>query len=657
MCGVAGVLDARTYGSSAGLEHPVAAMTATLAHRGPDASGVWCDSSAGVGLGHRRLSIIDLSPTGGQPMHSADGRFVLTYNGEIYNASELRAALTARGGTFRGHSDTEVLLEGCAAWGVRACLEQVIGMFAFALWDRTTRTLTLARDRLGIKPLYWAALPHLFLFGSELKALQAHPDWSSDIDRGALASYLRWGYVPAPRSIWSQARKLEPGQLLTVAAGAEPRLERYWDLANVVRDGQAAVYPGPPEQALDQLHDLLSDAVARRMVADVPLGAFLSGGIDSSTVVALMQAQSHRRVRTYSIGFREQGYDESSHARAIARHLGTDHTELFVEPRDALELVPRMTDWFDEPFADASQLPTYLLAGLTRDHVTVALSGDGGDELFAGYGHYSHTLKLWRQLSQVPTPVLGLGRRAVRMLSPAGWDRILNRLPRHLRPHGGGDRLHTAADHLTALRDLQALYQLVLSKWPTPAALVADGAESPAGWQEARRDEGFDLLTRLQLIDGLAYLPDDILTKVDRTTMAVGLEARVPLLDHRVVAFAFTLPRALMRRDGGSKWPLRQILYRYVPRALVDRPKMGFGVPLDVWLRGPLRAWAESLLAADRLAQEGLEPEPIRRAWRQHLAGERNEQYRLWTVLTLQAWLERDRCTPPAPAPAYASVG
>lgn len=627
-------------------------MTSSLAHRGPDDSGVWLDQSAGIALGHCRLAIVDLSAAGRQPMCSADGRFVISYNGEVYNTAELRAELEAAGHVFRGHSDTEVIVEGCSAWGVDRCVEQLIGMFAFAVWNRRTRTLALVRDRVGIKPLYWAASQNLLLFGSELKALRAHPGWRGEIDRDALAGYLRHGYVQAPRSIYRGAHKLEPGCILTVQPGAPPRITRYWDLRQIAGAAARQDFGLDAEATVDHLATLLRDAVGRRMVADVPLGAFLSGGIDSSTVTALMQVQSDRPIRTFSIGFHETRFNEATHAKAIAAHLGTAHTELYVDPSDALAVIPRLPEWFDEPLADPSEIPTYLLARMTRRDVTVALSGDGGDELFGGYARYFDTLRRWRRFRWMPTLVWQAAGAATRALPDPAWDRVFAALRLPARIESAGHRLQRAAATFASFDSGDAVYRHLASLWSRPEEVVPDARE-PKGvlWDRALATEIPDLFSRLRLFDLLSYLPDDILAKVDRATMAVSLEARVPLLDHRVIEFAIRVPTALHLRDGKGKWLLRQVLYRHVPKALVDRPKQGFTVPIDAWLRGTLRDWAEALLAPRRLEREGwLSAEPVRIVWQRHLSGAYNEGPGLWAVLMFQAWLEHESASLPARA-------
>ncbi len=643
MCGIAGMVDWRAATSADALRSIADAMIETVRHRGPDAGDVWVEAEGGVALGQRRLAIIDLSPGGAQPMHSADRRFVITFNGEIYNYRDIRRELQAAGHSMRSDSDTEVLLEACALWGVEAAIERAIGMFAFALWDRKTRSLTLARDRLGIKPLYYAASPERILFASQLKAFRPAPHWKPTIDEDAVVGYLRHAYIAQPRTIYREAEKLAPGHILTLREGSTSSPKCFWDLRGIAVAGQRRNDPVPdPREAADRLDALLRDSVKLRMIADVPLGAFLSGGIDSSTVVALMQAQSTRAVKTFSIGFHESGYDEAQCAKQVAAHLGTDHTEFYVEPRHALDVIPHLADWFDEPFADPSQIPTYLVSELTRKHVTVALSGDGGDELFAGYNRYVWAERLARAVNLVPRPLRGASAAALRALAPQTWNRLFGYVPAAWRPALPGDKLHK----ITTLLDNpqpDAIYRRLVSQWERPEEVAAAGRE-PRGpmWDPTIARDFHDLVPRMQFLDMITYLPDDILTKVDRATMAVGLEGRVPLLDHRVVAYSWSLPLDFKLRGGRSKWLLRQVLDRYVPRSLIDRPKMGFGVPIDAWLRGPLREWAESLLAPARLASDGfVRVEPVRRAWREHLEGSRNWQYPLWTVLMLQAWRAR----------------
>ncbi|MDO8310695.1 MAG: asparagine synthase (glutamine-hydrolyzing), partial [Sideroxyarcus sp.] len=533
----------------------------------------------------------------------SSGRFVIAFNGEIYNHLELRKELEAlgRAPSWRGHSDTETLLAGFEVWGIEATIKKSIGMFAIALWDRQERTLTLARDRMGEKPLYFGwqgdGERRSFLFGSELKALKAHPVFSAGIDRGALCLLLRHNYIPAPYSIYQGISKLEPGCLLSISLDQpEPKIWKYWDTLEVARDGIKNRFAGTPDEAVDALEQLAKDAVRQQMMADVPLGAFLSGGIDSSTVVALMQTQSSRPVKTFTIGFNESGYNEAEHAKAVAQHLGTDHTELYVTPQQAMDVIPRLPSLYCEPFADSSQIPTFLVSQLARQHVTVSLSGDAGDELFCGYNRYRLTNSLWRKLSAVPAPLRSLAAKGITAISPDKWDRMARFLPGSARHSTMGDKLHKGASVL-ASRTVDDLYLGMVSHLRDPAAWVIGGKEPST--QLSRHHLELDELNaveRMMALDAISYLPDDILAKVDRAAMGVSLESRVPFLDHRVVEFAWSLPLEYKLRDGQTKWPLRQVLYRHVPRELIDRPKMGFGIPIDHWLRGPLRDWAETLL-------------------------------------------------------------
>lgn len=642
MCGIAG------YWQSNGLVVPQLAisMAQRLVNRGPDDDGVWIDVQAGIALAHRRLSILDLSPAGHQPMHSGSGRYVIVFNGEIYNHADLRAQLDGCNASlaWHGHSDTEVLLAAIEAWGLDYALRRCVGMFALALWDRRECALFLARDRLGEKPLYYGwqgpGEQRVFLFGSELKALRAHPAFQSVVDPAALAEFMRYGYVPTPRSIYRGIHKLPPGTWLRVSPDSGP--VPYWSLSNVIERGRQSPFIGTKTEAITALRHTLGAAIAGQKLADVALGAFLSGGIDSSTVVALMQAQSAQPVRTFTIGFGEARYDEADQARAVAHHLGTEHTEWRVTPEDACAVIPRLPELYDEPFADSSQIPTLILCQLTRSRVTVALSGDGGDELFGGYNRY-----LWtRRQRRFPYPLRSLASTAFGSLAPARWDRLYEALhpllPGGLKVRMPGDKAHKLAGVLTE-REAIGLYRYLVSTWDDPAGLVIgateDGAAALAQNWAALADLDSDE-HRMMALDTLTYLSDDILCKVDRAAMGVSLETRVPMLDHRVVEFAWSLPLSLKVRDGQGKWLLRQVLDRYVPRALIDRPKMGFAVPIDDWLRGPLRAWAEDLLAESRLRQDGyLRPGPVRRVWEEHLSGRRNWQAKIWTVLMFQAWL------------------
>jgi asparagine synthase (glutamine-hydrolysing) len=654
MCGFTGFLelsctDAGNVGSL------LASMGESIRSRGPDSSDTWLDASSGIGLSHRRLAVVDLSPAGGQPMHSATGQYVIAYNGEIYNHLDIRAELGAVGAApaWRGHSDTETLLAAFEAWGVETTLQKTIGMFAFALWDKTTRSLTLARDRLGEKPLYYGyqgqGVNRVFLFGSELKALKTHPAFAADIDRGALCLFLRFNYVPAPYSIYQCIAKLEPGCYLTVSlAQPEPKISKYWSAVEAAKTGVAKQFAGSPEQAVNALEVLARDAVKKQMMADVPLGAFLSGGVDSSTVVALMQSQSMRPVKTFTIGFDEDGYNEALHAKAVAKHLGTDHTELYATPKQAMDVIAQLPGLYCEPFADSSQIPTFLVSRLARQHVTVSLSGDGGDELFAGYNRYQLTSQLWRKLSRLPTPLRRAVAAGIKSVPPSSWTNAAAWLPgvkRHFALAGLGDKLHKAAGVL-ASKSVDALYLGLVSQVQTPTSWVKCAAgfvEPPTKLSGNQPNlDGLNDVERMMALDAVAYLPDDILCKVDRAGMGVSLEGRVPFLDHRVFEFAWQLPLNYKLRDGQTKWPLRQVLYRHVPKELIERPKMGFGIPLHDWLRGPLRAWSEELINAERLEKEGyFYSAPIRAMWQEHLSGKRNWAHHLWSILMFQAWLEQ----------------
>jgi asparagine synthase (glutamine-hydrolysing) len=661
MCGIAGFVGGRFDNGGQSARASLGRMTGAIAYRGPDSAGAWLEPEHKVALGHRRLAILDLSPAGEQPMTSPSGRFVTVYNGEIYNHLELRERLP---GPWRGHSDTETLLAAIEAWGLEETLKQCAGMFALALWDRREKALILARDRLGEKPLYYgwqgAGADAAFLFGSELKALAGHPAFRREIDRQALALFTRFNYVPAPHSIYAGIAKLPPGTFLTLRAGEKvPAITTYWSAAEVAASGAAEPLDIGPEEAVDALERVLGKAVSQQMISDVPLGAFLSGGIDSSTIVALMQAQSSRPVKSYSIGFDVPAYNEAEHAAAVARHLGTDHTELYVRPEDALAVIPSLPSIYDEPFADASQVPTLLVSRLARREVTVALSGDGGDELFAGYNRYRLAARNWARISKLPRPLRRAAARGMVALSPEQWNKVAVALapilPASLRLSGPGEKVHKVARGL-ASASADELYQGLVSSWREPADVVIGGAEPPTlGADTLARLDGLGTCERMMALDMLTYLPDDILAKVDRAAMSVSLETRVPLLDHRVVEFAWRLPLDLKLRGDETKWVLRQLLYRHVPRALIERPKMGFGIPIDSWLRGPLREWAEGLIGERRLRSEGyFRPEPIRAAWDAHQSGRANLQYHLWAILMFQSWLEGQ--TAPEAAAGLAAV-
>jgi asparagine synthase (glutamine-hydrolysing) len=615
-------------------------MGNTLAHRGPDDSGIFFDKSAGLGLSFRRLSIIDLTAEGHQPMVSASGRYTIIFNGEVYNYEAIRAELGTQ--RWRGHSDTEVMLAAIERWGLGAAVGRFVGMFAFALWDSFERRLHLVRDRIGIKPLYCGHVEGSFVFASELKAIRAFPGFKAAIDRNSLAAYVRCSYVPAPHSIYEGIHKLPAGHILTLSsAEASPVLNAYWSAEEVALTGSASQARGGDKEIIEQLHEKLADAVRLRMIADVPLGAFLSGGIDSSTVVALMQSQSSRPVKTFTIGFHEDQYNEATHARKIAEHLGTEHTEFFVTPQDALDVVPLLPSMYDEPFADSSQIPTHLVSKLARRHVTVALSGDGGDELFCGYPRYDFVQSLWNALRRIPGPIARTTAKLMHLVPSALINNTAGRLPlpRRLR-QAPGEKLHRLADHLLA-QDPAEIYLRAITMWSDPSSVVLNSHEYQSVPQAiCKFAEMPDVRQMAMLTDLTNYLPDDILTKVDRASMAIGLEARVPLLDHRVVEFAWRLPLHFKVRDGKTKWALRQLLYQHVPAELVERPKMGFGVPVDLWLRGPLRGWAEDMLTPEKLGRHGLfSVEPIRKKWKEHVSGARDWHYLLWPVLMFQAWM------------------
>lgn len=643
MCGIVGLLG-RPGEAGADVE-TIRRMASALVHRGPDDEGIWSDAEAGIALAHRRLAIVDLSPAGHQPMFSHCGRYVIVFNGEIYNHASIRAELDTEGApAWRGHSDTEVLLAAIVRWGLRQALGKCVGMFALALWDRTERTLVLARDRIGEKPLYYGRIGKLFGFASELKALRAHPCWAAEVDRNALALLMRHNYVPAPYTIYQGFLKLRPGHFLVLDhASKEPRVEAYWKASEAASRGHDNPFGGTPEDAVEALDKLLRQSLEGQMMADVPLGAFLSGGIDSSTVAAVMQSMSARPIRTFTIGFHQPDYNEAEHAREVARHLGTDHTELYITEREAMDVIPRLPEIYCEPFSDSSQIPTYLVSKLARQHVTVSLSGDAGDELFSGYTRYSLAESFWNKLSRVPALLRRAAAGLATMPPPAVYDRLAGSLmqfmPERRRQTRLGDKVHKAAG-LLSLGTPGEVYLHLCSHWSAPEQLVLGAREMPTmltGYEPLPDLAGN--VERMMFTDLVSYLPDDILVKVDRAAMAVSLETRVPFLDHRIVEFALSLPLSILRAGNAPKWPLRQILHKHVPRQLVERPKMGFGVPIDSWLRGELREWAEDLLSERRLKSEGFfDPALIRQAWSEHLSGQRNHQYLLWDVLMFQGW-------------------
>lgn len=651
MCGLAGLLSTAGFTRDELSDH-AHRMIGPIAHRGPDDRGVWMDEQAGIAIGFRRLSILDLSPQGRQPMRSPSGRFRIAFNGEIYNFADLRRELESHGFILQGQSDTEVILAGFEQWGIRRAVQRFIGMFAIAVWDLQRRELTLVRDRLGKKPLYVYREPGLITFGSELKALFAGPSFDRAIDRTALASYLRYLCVPSPKTIFAHAIKLQPAHMMTVTDpdAPLPASREYWSLEQAARDGLAHPLTGSEDEAIDQLDQLLGEAVRCRLRSDVPLGALLSGGIDSSTVVALMQEASARPVKTYTIGFVEQAFDEGRHAARVAEHLGTDHSELRLVPEDVQALVPRLAGIFDEPFADPSQLPTLLVSQLARQQVTVALCGDGGDELFGGYNRYVYGAQILARVNRIPRVVrqpVGAGLGSV---SAPAWDRLHHLTAARVSgvPHEHfGERVHKLG-HLLNAGSMGDMYRSLLSAWQHPESLLAGqwlADDRPGGDVTERILDGAEpahVLDRMMLADQLMYLPDDLLAKVDRASMAMSLEVRAPLLDHRVVELSWRLPRPLKVRGAVGKWILRQVLYRRLPKHVVERPKMGFSVPIDQWLRGPLRGWAESLLFCDeRRGSEWLDRTAVARTWKDLHVGRPRAGTAVWAAVMLQAWRAR----------------
>lgn len=642
MCGFTGFIDLKRRMAPAERERIARAMGDAIAHRGPDDWGVHSEPDGGVVFSFRRLSIIDLTAAGHQPMVSASGRSVIVFNGEIYNADDMRQELVAAGQRFRGHSDTEATLEAFERWGVDKVLPRLVGMFAIAWYDRRNGRLTLIRDRLGKKPLYFGTVGDTLFFGSQPKSFFQHPDWKPEVDRSSVAAFMRYGYLPAPRSIYRGLEILRPAERVDIEGGCIAARGLYWDVRKLAAAAQSKPHQLSDAEAKGELETRMREAVRQRLVSDVPLGAFLSGGIDSSTITALMQKESSRPVKTFSIGFDEAEYDESKHAAAIAKHLGTEHHELVVRPADALDVIPRMAEYYDEPFADASQVPTYLLCKLTRQHVTVALSGDGGDELLAGYSRYRIANEILAGTRTIPRALRPAAARFIERMPDTVWQNLEPLVPKRYGSSPLAQRVRKLAD-LLDLGAEERVFQGIVGQWPEPNRLVpgAHHEDDPI-WTGALAAELPDPTRRFQMLDTLTYLPDNILVKVDRASMAVALEARVPLLDHRVVEFTLGLPGHMLMRNGETKWLLRQVLYDHVPRALLDRPKTGFMMPIDQWLRGPLRDWAEELLDEKQLEADGiLDPKLIRDTWAQHLSGQINWQYRLWCILMFQAWKQR----------------
>ncbi len=650
MCGIAGFWKNTSIQSTDWLKKTASTMANTLAHRGPDDSGIWVDEEVGIAFGHRRLSIIDVSDAGHQPMISADGRFVVTYNGEVYNFQELRQQLEKKSHCFKGDSDTEVMLAAFVQWGVEASVKKFNGMFAFAVWDRLDRLLWLARDRIGEKPLYFGVQNGTFFFASELKAIRTHPQFEPRIDRNALASFLRFSYVPAPYSIYKGVRKLLPGHCISLKFPTDTsQSQPYWSLENVVKKGLQNPFSGSEEEAINELEKRLKKTVKSRMVSDVPLGAFLSGGIDSSTIVALMQSESDRPINTFTVGFREQKFNEAVHANKVAQHLGTNHTELYVTHREAMDVIPKLPEMYDEPFADSSQIPTHLISALSRKHVTVALSGDGGDELFAGYNRYLIAERLWKVASRIPNALKNITADLVAGISPESIERFYGKiegiLPRRMKVSLPTEKFYKLASVLRATSSPQAVYKRIVSIIHTPEKFLKSSNELPTtldsktSWQEID-----DTVLTMVYLDLMTYHPDDILQKVDRAAMSVSLETRVPYLDHNLVEFIISLPLDMKIRNGSNKWVLRKVLYRHLPQKLMERPKMGFAVPVGDWIKESMREWTESLINEKQLEEESyLNAQAVDEMWQQHLSGKFNHTHELWNILMFQAWLRNSQ--------------
>ena len=637
MCGIVGYWNKQGANVST-----VEQMALRIQHRGPDSAGTWLNKEGELAMAHRRLAVLDLSPAGHQPMLSPCERYSLVFNGEIYNHLTIRTDLEREGGAFewRGHSDTETLLAALRHWGLKKTLKQLNGMFAFALWDSQEKSLCLARDRMGEKPLYYGHNNGCFFFGSELKAFKAHPQWQAEVDRDALALFMRHNTVPAPWSIYKGIKKLSPAHyvVITDLGRQVSKPYCYWNLVEIAE--QEAV-TDDAESLTDGLDSLLRESIKSRMASDVPLGAFLSGGFDSTIVTALMQAQSTKPIKTFTIGFNEQGYNEATHAKAVAKHLGTEHTELYVTPADAMAVIPQLPSIWDEPFSDSSQIPTLLVSQLARKDVTVSLSGDGGDELFCGYSRYELGNNIWSKLKLLPLPARQLMASFMQVFPGKSVEYLMQFLPKQFQIPHFADRLPKFAGVIKR-KSAAGYYQNFISHWKHPDQLVLGATEPETIFNHSDRQPKLtDFREQMMFLDSVTYLPDDILTKVDRASMAVSLEARVPLLDHRVVEFAWKLPMSMKYKNGKGKHILREVLYRYVPRELMERPKMGFGVPIDEWLRGPLREWGEELLSEKRLREEGFfNPVPIRKMWQEHVSGKRRWHYYLWDVLMFQAWLD-----------------
>ena len=630
MCGIVGFWNFANTDNKLVLENLALKMAEQIAYRGPDSTGAWADEEHGIAFGHRRLAIVDLSPDGHQPMISASGRYIISYNGEVYNFKELRKELEAKGIKFKSNCDTEVIIEAIEEWGIKQACQKFIGMFAFSVWDNKEKCLYLVRDRMGIKPLYYGTINDMLFFGSELKPFREHAKWRPEINHDALQEYFRFNYIPTPLSIYKGIKKVVPGTIIKISDAHKIMVEPFWSLYEVVENNHNKM---SEQDALEQLEALLTDAVGRRMIADVPLGAFLSGGVDSSLVVALMQKQSTVPIKTFSIGFHEKDYNEAHYAKNVAKHLGADHQELYLHVNDAAKVIPNLRHMYDEPFADSSQIPTFLVSQLACKHVKVALSGDGGDELFAGYNRYTFADQYWNKLSKIPRPLRKLAGSALMALPPSSWDRLLSKY------NNAGDKIHKLAGAMASHSGMN-FYQSVNSYWQNPHELVLNSKQK--AYPISDMPEGLNLIEQMQYQDSLQYLPDDILTKVDRASMSVSLEARVPLIDHRVVEMSWQLPQSMKIRNGQSKWALREILYKHVPKELIERPKMGFGVPIGNWMRGSIKEWMLDTLSKDNIIKDGLlNYAPIEEKINEHMSGKRNWQNQLWGLLMFQDWYNK----------------
>ena len=650
MCGICGFFSKSPSSSS----DSIFKMNSAISHRGPDDSGTWHDQNMGIVFGHQRLAVIDLSVSGHQPMKSSSGRYMLIYNGEIYNHLDIRKKIEKKFALkkWQGSSDTETLLEAIEVFGFEQTLKEIVGMFAFVIWDKKLRNLILARDRMGEKPLYfgWQGQGDnaVFLFGSELKALKAHPGFKGEVNRDALALLLRHNCIPAPYSIYKDIKKLLPGHFLKLneadlRSALLPNSKQFWSLTDIAQSGVKNPILKNSQSTISELDKLLRQSIKQQMVSDVPLGAFLSGGVDSSTVVALMQAQSSQPIKTFTVGFNEDGYNEAEQAKAVAKHLGTDHTEIYISAKEAMSVIPKLPSLYDEPFSDSSQIPTFLVSQLAKKNVSVSLSGDAGDELFCGYNRHQISNNIWKKISLLPAPLRKLIGTSLTSLSPQKWNKLSKWIPGSDSFNSFGDKIHKGANVLDA-SSLNDLYLKLVSHWENPSDIVLNSKEPATIITDHKFEfQATESQQKMMLLDGLTYLPDDILVKVDRAAMGVSLETRIPYLDHRVVEFAWKIPQSLKVREGKSKWILREVLNQYVPKKLFERPKMGFGIPIGTWLRGPLRDWAESLLNEKRLQDEGFfNPDPIRKKWKEHLSEKKNWQYQLWDILMFQAWLDEN---------------